>query len=103
MNKQNENPFVIEDLPHKEHDSALQRALHSWDIFMIFGTEPRLADIAVNAATVKWLWKKARIAAFEAAMDKADKLIGEDASDPRLRDNVAWECFYNYILDHMRL
>ena len=103
MNELNENPFVIEDLPIKNRGTDIQRPKPLWDISIIFSTEPRLACIAVDAASMKWLWKKARIAAFNTAMEKADRLIGEDARDPRLRDNAAWECFYNYILDHMRL
>lgn len=102
MTEQNGSPFVIDDLP-KEHGSKARRTLRPWDIHMIFGTEPKLAIIAVDAAAVKWLWKKARIAAFETAMDKAGNLIGEDAHDPRLRDNAAWDCFHDYILEHLRL
>ena len=103
MNKLNENPFVIEDMPIKNRGTDIQRPKPLWDISIIFGTEPRLAIIAVDAATAKWLWKKARIAAFEAAMDKAGNLVGEDAHDPRLRDNAAWDCFHDYILEHLRL
>jgi len=102
MNEQYDNPFIIDDLA-KAPDENPRSFLRPWDIHMIFGTEPKLAIIAVDAATVKWLWKKARIAAFETAMDKAGKLIGEDARDPRLRDRAAWDCFHDYILDHLRL
>ena len=102
MTEQNGSPFVIDDLP-KERDCKARRTLRPWDIHMIFGTEPKLAIIAVDAAAVKWLWKKARIAAFETAMDKAGKLIGNNARDPRLRDNAAWVCFHDYILEHLRL
>lgn len=103
MNEKKENPFIIDDLPVKENSDASFRLKRQWDIHMIFGTEPRLAVIAVDAATVKWLWKKARIAAFRTALYKADKLIGEGAQDPRLRDEAAWDCFHDYILEHLRL
>ena len=73
MNEQCDNPFIIDDLA-KAPDENPRSFLRPWDIYMIFGTEPKLAIIAVDAATLKWLWKKARIAAFEAAMDKAGKL-----------------------------
>ena len=102
MTEQNGNPFVVDDLP-KDHDSKARRTLRPWDIHMFFGTEPKLAIIAVDAATMKWLWKRVRIAAFEAAMDKAGKLIGEEAHDPRLRDNATWDCFHDYTLEHLRL
>ena len=103
MSEQNENPFIIDNPPNKKCGDTPQQAKCPWDIHMIFGTEPRLAMIAVDTASVKWLWKKARIAAFHAALDKADKLIGEDAHDPRLRDKAAWDCFHDYILEHLRL
>ena len=102
MTEQNGSPFVIDDLP-KEHDSKSRRTLRPWDIHRIFGTEPKLAIIAADAATVKWLWKKARIAAFETAMDKAGKLIGKNAYDPRLRDNAAWDCFHDFMIEHLWL
>ena len=98
-----EPDFIFDDLPDKEHNKPTHREAKAWDIHMIFGTEPGLAVIAVDAAVSKWFWRKARMAAFETAMDRADKLIGEDARDPRLRDNAAWDCFHNYILDHLRL
>lgn len=70
---------------------------------MIFATEPALSIIAVEAAAKRWLWKRDRIAAFKTAMSKADKLLGDDADDPRLRDNAAWDCYNNFICELLRL
>ena len=74
-----------------------------WNLRMLFSTEPALAMIAIEAAAVRRGAQKERIDALGVALRKADKLIGEGAGDPRLRDQAAWDFYNNYLYDLLEL
>lgn len=95
--------FDERDSETDKPSAPLTKAVPAWNIRMIFSTEPALAMIAMEAAAAKWLWRKARISAFDTAMQEADKLIGEDACDPRLRHHAAWDVYHDFICDLLRL
>lgn len=99
------NEFYFSDSAEATHNTPHPHAKTApgWNLRMIFATEPALSSIAVEVAAKRWFWKRARIAAFKTAMSKADKLIGEDATDPRLRDKAARDFFNDYIFELLRL
>ena len=74
-----------------------------WNLRMLFSTEPALAMIAIEAAAVKRGVQKERIDALGVALREADKLVGEDARDPRLRSKDAWDLFSDYMFDLLGL
>lgn len=74
-----------------------------WNELLIFAVEPRLALIAIKASGSRTLWQLERESVFKAAMMEADKLIGENASDPRLRNKAAWDYFNDYLFELLRL
>ena len=75
----------------------------SWNLRMLFSTEPALAMIAIEAASAKHSNEKERISALYVSLKEADKLIGEDARDPRLRSQDAWDFFSDYMFDLLGL
>ena len=86
------------------HLFVLPAEKHSlWNERLIFATEPSLAVIAIHAAYAKGRPQKERIHAFTEAMNEADKLIGENARDPRLRSQAAWDFYNDYLFDLLEL
>lgn len=75
----------------------------SWNPEMLYELEPKLRDIA--ARTVEQKRKKFydRIDAYVAAKHAAERLVGWFARDPRLRSSGAWDCYFNQILEELRL
>ena len=99
----NDNDFYFGEIDEDKLPTQHIKVIPTWNIRMIFSTEPALAVIAMDAAAAKWLWRKARITVLENTMHKADKLVGEDASDPRLRQQAAWDVYHDFICDLLRL
>lgn len=89
---------------NNHHTTApFTKVVPGWNLRMLFSTEPSLAMIAIEAASAKHVNDKERISAFGTALKKADKLIGEDAKDPRLRSRDAWDFFNDYLFDLLDL
>ena len=87
----------------EDADASRTKVAPGWNLRILFATEPALAIIAIDAASMRTGTQKERIAALSETMKKADGLIGEDAADPRLRDKAAWDFFNDYIFELLRL
>lgn len=74
-----------------------------WTLDMLYQVEPELARIAVRTAAQKRRNFYARIDAYTAAKDVAWELVGWYARDPRLRSQEAWDCYFDYILDELKI
>ena len=86
-----------EQLPSNEDTAS------DWDEYKLFTVEPKLAVIAITAATTRYFSIEMRSIMFSACMKEADKLVGEDARDPRLRSKEAWDFFNDYLFDLLGL
>lgn len=99
--------MVDMDLPtanNNHHTTALHTtAASGWNLRLLFSTEPTLAMITIEAASAKHGNENERINALYVSLKKADKLIGEDAHDPRLRSQDAWDFFSDYMFDLLGL
>ena len=69
----------------------------------IFAIEPNLKTVADNAFLHRRRRFSGRIGAYERVKDAARELVGWNAKDPRLRTSAAWDCFFDYILEGLRL
>ena len=69
----------------------------------ILAIEPNLKIVADNTLLHRRRRFSGRIDAYERAKDVAWELVGWDAKDPRLRTSAAWDCFFDYILEGLRL
>ena len=73
------------------------------DEYVAVSAEQRLAMIAIEAAGARWLWRRARKAAFETAMQKAELLIGDVVCPHYQSDKRELEFYRNYIRELLRL
>ena len=69
----------------------------------ILAIEPNLKIVADNAFLHRRRRFSGLIDAYERAKESAWELVGWDANDPRLRTSAAWDCFFDYILEGLRL
>lgn len=74
-----------------------------WTLDMIYAVEPSLKEIAAEALKAKQKGFYKRLDAYIKAKQEADKLLGWYSRDPRLRCSRAWDCFFDPILDELRL
>ena len=74
-----------------------------WSLGMLYGVEPGLEQIARRAVRQKRRDFYRRLDAYVAAKHEAEKLVGWFARDPRLRSSGAWDCFFGYVLEELRL
>lgn len=74
-----------------------------WTLDMLYQVEPELKEVAVRTVDQKRRRFCARIAAYEAAKKDAWRLLGWAARDHRLRSAAAWDCFFRYILDQLKI
>ena len=74
-----------------------------WNLGMIYGVEPGLEQIARKAVRQKRRGFYRRLDAYSTAKKEAYKLVGWEARDPRLRSMGAWDCFFDYILEELRV
>lgn len=74
-----------------------------WTLDMLYQVEPELEAIAARTVAQKRRRFYARHDAYEAAKNAAWELLGWYARDPRLRSGEAWDCYFNYILDELRI
>lgn len=75
----------------------------SWSLWMLYAVEPELETIAKRTVAQKRRRFERRHSAYAAAKKDAWKLVGWYARDPRLRSCEAWDCFFRYMLDELRL
>lgn len=74
-----------------------------WTLKMLYEVEPQLKDIADRAIAKKcWCFEK-KLEAYVTAKNDAWKLVGWEARDSRLRSHQAWDCFFNYILEELKI
>ncbi len=88
---------IEQELPFKEESAQ------EWDEYKLFTVEPELAAISIAAATTRFLSVEIRSIMFSVCMKEADKLVGEEAKDPRLRSKAAWDFFSDYMFDLLGL
>ena len=103
----NENKFTFDDddrpvavIP--EEQTPASDAV-SRDEYVAVSAEQRLAMIAIEAAGARWLWRRARKASFETAMQKAELLIGDVVCPHYQGDKRELEFYRNYIRELLRL
>lgn len=94
---------VESKLPKPPEGEATEKAVEEWDEYMLFTIEPELAAIAIAAATTLMGSITLRSIMFGICLKEADKLVGEDARDPRLRSKAAWDFFNDYLFDLLQL
>lgn len=83
-----------------ELDSSHFRA---WTLEMFYAVEPELETIAAQAVAQKRRRFEEKHFAYAAAKKAAWKLVGWDARDPRLRSSKAWDCYFRYILEELKI
>lgn len=74
-----------------------------WALDMLCQVEPELEAIAAKAVGHNRRRCQARLDAYTKAKHEALKLVGWYARDPRLRSTGAWDCFFRYILNELRI
>lgn len=70
---------------------------------MLYAVEPGLETIAKQAAAQKQRPVDDKYRAYVAAKRAAWELVGWGARDPRLRSSEAWDCYFRYILEELKL
>lgn len=81
-------------------------ASHSrkWTLRMLYAVEqPELEAIAKRTVAQKRRRVEQRHFAYAAAKKAAWKLVGWDTHEPRLRSGEAWDCYFRYILEELRI
>lgn len=74
-----------------------------WTLGMLYAVEPELEVIAARTAAQKRRRVEQRHFAYAAAKKAAWKLVGWYARDPRLRSSEAWDCYFRYILEELKI
>lgn len=74
-----------------------------WSLDMIYEIEPSLKDIAAQATAYSTADFYKKLDIYTQTKNKVYKLIGWGARDPRLRQTDAWDCYFNYIVEGLRL
>ena len=102
---ENKFPFDGDDrpIPGNPKEQPLLDDELSRDEYVAVSAEQRLAMIAIEAAGVRWLWHRARKAAFETAMQKAELLIGDVVCPHYQSDKRELEFYRKYIEGLLRL
>lgn len=103
----NENKFTFDDDDRSIQDDPKEQTLPDGNLsreeYVAVSAEQRLAMIAIEAAGARWLWRWARKAAFETAMQKAELLIGDVVCPHYQSDKRELEFYRNYIRELLRL
>ncbi len=99
-----ENTFTFGDVRHVTIDPEEPAGGETpRDEYVAVSAEQRLAMIAIEAAGARWLWRRARKAAFETAMQKAKLLIGDVVCPHYQSDKRELEFYRKYIKGLLRL
>ena len=103
----NENKFTFDNDDRPIPDDPKKQPLPDEDLsrdeYVAVSAEQRLTMIAIEAAGARWLWRRARKAAFEMAMQKAELLIGDVGCPHYQGDKRELEFYRNYIRELLRL
>lgn len=75
----------------------------SWSLDKFYQVEPDLKEIAARTVAQRRRRVRVRYAAYEAAKKAAWGLLGWCARDPQLQSSGAWDCFFRYIVDQLRI
>ena len=94
-----DNQHIETELPK----SLEERAAAEWDVYKLISVEPDLLPIVMAAATLYLGSPEHRRSMFTLCLKEADKLVGEDARDPRLRSKAAWDFFNDYLFELLHL
>ena len=102
-----ENKLTFDDDVHPnavtpEEQTPASEAM-SRDEYVAVSAEQRLGMIAIEAAAARWLWRKARMVAFETAMQKAELLIGDVVCPHYQGARRELEFYRKYIRELLRL
>ena len=74
-----------------------------WSLDMLYQIEPSLKDIARQAIAHRKEDFYKRLDVYITTKEKAYELVGWGARDPRLRQTGAWDCYFDYILEALKL
>lgn len=74
-----------------------------WSLDMLYQIEPDLKEIVSRTLAQKRRRFYDKIDAYTAAKDAAWELVGWYARDPRLRSIGAWDCYFDYIVEELRI
>ena len=103
----NEPTFTFDDdvrsVPAAQDEPTPTGEDYPRDEYVAVSAEQRLTMIAIEAAGARWLWRRARKAAFETAMQKAELLIGDVVCPHYQGDKRELEFYRNYIRELLRL
>ena len=103
----NKNKFTFDGddrpIPDDPKEQTLPDDNLSREEYVAVSAEQRLAMIAIEAAAARWLWRRARKAAFETAMQKAELLIGDVVCPHYQSDKRELEFYREYIKGLLRL
>ena len=103
----NETTFTFDDgvrsIPIAQNEPTPTGEDHPRIEYVAVSAEQRLTMIAIEAAGARWLWRRARKAAFETAMQKAELLIGNVVCPHYQGDKRDLEFYRNYIRALLRL
>ena len=70
---------------------------------MIYQCEPELKTIMQGLKGKKHQNENARRQIYSNIKKQIDKLIGDNAADPRLRSSEAWDCYTDTVLHELAL
>ena len=93
------NQRIETELPRPPEEKAAME----WDVYKLISVEPELLSIVMAAATLYLGSPEHRRSMFTLCLKEADKLVGEDARDPRLRSQAAWDFFNDYLFALLHL
>lgn len=89
--------------PFSEIPEADTSYFRLWTLDKLYQVEPELKEIAARAVAQRRRRYPAKRVAYVKAKDTAWELVGWYARDPRLRNQGAWDCFFDYILDELNI
>ncbi len=74
-----------------------------WRLKMVYEIEPGLKQIADKASISRNGEFYERLDTYTEIKHEVKNLVGWFARDPRLRSSGAWDCFFHYVLEELKL
>ena len=90
--------MCISDIPMPDTSHFLP-----WTLDMLYQVEPELKKIAARTIIQSRRQIDLRFEAYATAKESAWKLLGWYARDPRLRSSSAWDCYFKYIVEELKI
>lgn len=98
-----EDEFLSLFKPLSEIPEADTSYFLPWSLDMLYQIEPSLRDIARQAIAHRKEDFYKKLDVYITTKEKAYELVGWGARDPRLRQSEAWDCYFDYILEALKL